>query len=559
MPKGVESVYSHWEPLTQLQFDELMLDFEKYCEEGSMIIDKNGRPVPMVLNEAQRLVAQDILSEVFTDLPRPTNLFYHKCRQMGISVLLSKVEQYIGTRRKNIGMQHVMPTEDDADDLFEKKFIPMLQGVHPDLSPSVHKTERRLKFLEFGGVKLNSYANYSSSQKTSAGRGGTNQIVVEDEHAYYERVGNLERGLLATMPKAGLALRVVLSTANGMNHFRDLAKIAENSPEWGYRFLPWHMLKEYEMEPKGRLKDLSALTPYEVFLCDIFEKAGYPIESWVRKMQFYQYVFETEANRDLDYMYENYPSIPEESFMATGAPALPAQKLIQFREAEVPYDLVEVMQDQNGNVRIASTGVGSIKRYKTPVYGHKYEIWADPADGGEQGDDSAAVVVDMSTMEAVLCIQEKIDQNDFAELLSHVGKIYNTAMIVIERNTGQACIDWLVNIMRYPRIYIDPVATTTNRVVYGVYMTRPVKNEAITRAKFLLNNDVYKDYDPGFVEQGLHFVWKKSPSGLQKAEGTDGYHDDCVMARLIGISRLDMKRWKEYQKNNGTQTSVRTV
>lgn len=137
-----------------------------------MVINKNGLPVPFVLNEAQRIVAQDLIQIIFAEIPAPASVLYHKSRQMGISVLIAKLEQYVGTRKKNLGIQHVMPTEDDADDLFEKKFIPILQGVHPDLAPNVHKTERRLKFLDFSGISLNSYVNYSSSQKQSAGRGG---------------------------------------------------------------------------------------------------------------------------------------------------------------------------------------------------------------------------------------------------------------------------------------------------------------------------------------------------------------------------------------------------
>lgn len=549
MAKGVESVYSHWEPLTQKQFNELIYDFQKYCEEGSMIIDKNGQAVPFVLNEAQLLVAEDILGEIFAEVPSPTNVFYHKCRQMGISVVMSKIEQYIGTRRKNLGMQHVMPTEDDADDLFEKKFIPILQGVHPDLAPEVHKTERRLKFISFGGVALQTYVNYSSSQKESAGRGGTNQIVVEDEHAYYMQPTRLERGLLATMPKAGLALRVVLSTANGMNHFRDLAKVAEKSPHWKYRFLPWHMLKEYEREPSGRLANIDTLVPteYELKLMDIFEAAGYPVESWLRKIQWYEYVFQTEAKLDLDYMHENYPSTADESFEATGAPVLPASKLVEMRDTPVTFEYVELLQDNFGQITINPTNLSTIRRFKLPVMGHKYAFWVDPADGGEQGDDSAAVLIDLNTMEDVLSIKEKIDQNDFAELLAHIGKIYNTATIVVERNTGEALINWLVNIMRYPRVHIDALATTNTRVVYGVYMTRPVKNEGIMRLKFLLNQNILKDLDPDWIDDALHFVWTKTPSGLRKAEGSDGHHDDTVMARIIGASTLDMRQWREYQ------------
>src|SRR5690606_17110738 len=102
------------------------------------------------------------------------------------------------------------------------------------------------------------------------GHGQTNSVVVFDEYAYYEKVKRLERGMEATIPKTGLALKVYVSTANGLNHFSDLSKVAQASPNWKYLFLPWHMLKEYEREPEGRLKDLTSLTEYELKLCDIF-------------------------------------------------------------------------------------------------------------------------------------------------------------------------------------------------------------------------------------------------------------------------------------------------
>lgn len=549
MARGLELVYNHWQPLTDQEYNELIYDFENYCQRGSMIIDKNGIAVPFRLNEAQKAVARFLIEELFKEIPSPINLFIHKSRQMGISVVIAKLEQYVGTRIPNLNMQHVMPTEDDADDLFEKKFVPMFQGTHPDLAPDVYKTTRRLKFLEYGGVKLGSSVTFSSSQKSSANKGQTNQVVIEDEHAAYERVKSLERGLLATMPKAGRALRVVVSTANGMNHFADLSKIAKKSVHWKYLFLPWHMLTEYEMEPTGRLAELSQLSEYEVLLCEIFEKAGYPVQTWARKMAWYDYTYQTEAGLDAEFMYENYPSTAEESFAATGTPVLPAHKLVEFRDAEKKFDFVELRQDDHGRVTIKTAIVSTIKRFAPPRSQGRYAIWADPADGGADGDDSAAVVVDLDTMEDVLCIKEKIDQNDFAELLSHIGHEYNKAEIIIERNTGQSCIDWLVKIMRYPRVWIDPIATTRQRVVYGVYMTRPIKNEAILRMKFLLNNDIYTDYDPDWIEDGLHFVWRKTPSGLQKAEGSEGFHDDTVMARLIGVSTLNMKKYKAYQSS----------
>lgn len=541
----VEAVFNHWPSINQEEFNTLMLDFESFCEKGSMIINKNGQAVPFRLNEAQKEVAKLIIRELMAEIPSPMKMFIHKSRQMGISVVIAKLEQYLCTRIPNLNTQHIMPVESDADDLCDKKFVPLIQGTHHLLLPEVQAIKRRVKFKSFGEVKLDSSVTFTSAQNQSGNRGQTNQIVIMDEYAHYERVEYLERGVLATMPRTGRSLQVVVSTAYGLNHFYDMSKIARNSSYWKYLFLPWHMLTEYEMEPVGRLKDLTNLTDYEVKLCDIFEECGYPLEVWPRKMQWYEYTLQTEAKLDMEHMFENYPSDADESFSASGAPVLPAKKLREFKEAEKPFKYVEMIQDNLGKVQLVDTNLSTMKQFEKPVPNRKYMIGVDPADGGADGDNSSGVVIDLTTMQSVFCIKEKLEQNDFADLLSHLGKYYNNAQIVPERNTGQSLIDWLV-MLRYPNVYVDPLHTTRSRVVYGVYMTPMIKKDAITRAKFFLNAGIYKDYDPDFIEEGLHFTWKKTPSGLQKAVGSEGYGDDCVMSRLIAFAAMNMNRHKSY-------------
>lgn len=549
MAREIEPLYDHWKTFTQSHFNEVILDFEKFCEEGSIVIDKNGYAVPMKLNEAQRAVADILIPELFAPVPSPVNIFIHKSRQMGITTVLMKIEQYCCTRLRNVNTQHIMPTEPDAEEISEKKFIPALQGVHPELAAVVYPVKRKFRFREYGGVPLNSSVTFTSAQAKGANKGQTNHVAILDEYATYERVTHLERGILATLPKTGRVLTCYVSTANGMNHFSDLSKVAqEPDNHWKYLFLPWHMLAEYEMEPKGRLKELTGLTPYEIKLCDLFEQAGYPVDRWAWKMQWYEYVLQTEAKMDTDYMYENYPSTAEESFAATGTPVLPSQKLMELRDAGRKFTYVELMQGSNGRINIMPTTLSTIKQFAVPVPGHKYLISADPADGGEGGDESAFVIIDLNTMEAVCCMKERLDQNDLAEVLAPFGYYYNKADIVVERNTGQSCIDWLVKMLKYPRMVIDALHTTKSRVEYGTYMTRPVKNEAILRLKFLLNLNIYKDFDPDWIDQALHFTWTKTPTGMAKAAGTDGYHDDTVMARLIAVSALDMRRFKGYKE-----------
>lgn len=551
MSKTITSVYEHWPAITQAEFNSMVLDFEKFCEKGSMIINKNGEAVKFKLNEGQKIVARAILKEAMAETPRPIKMFIHKSRQMGISVVLGKVEQYLATRIPNINIQHIMPVEADAEDFCEKKFIPLLQGTQPLLLPKTHAIKRRVKFVEYGGKKLDSYVDFTSAENKSGGRSRTNQVVIMDEYAHYESVTYLERGVIATMPKTGRSLQVVVSTAYGMNHFYDMSKVAQDSPHWVYLFLPWHMLAEYEMEPQGRLARMDSLTEYEVKLCDIFEEAGYPIDTWARKMQWYEYTLQTEAKLDQDHMFENYPSTADESFQATGAPVLPSIKLREWKDASRRFDYMEMTQDATtGKVSLIKTNLSTMKQFVGPLRGRRYVIGADPADGGADGDFSAAVVIDLTTMENVFCIKEKLDQTDFAEVLSNLGRHYNNASIVVERNTGQTTIDWLV-MLRYPNVFIDALHTTKTRVQYGVYMTPMIKKDAISRAKFLINSGTYKDYDSEFIDEALHFVWKKTPSGLQKAIGSDGYSDDTVMARLIAFASLNMNKFKGY--NDGKE------
>lgn len=232
--------------------------------------------------------------------------------------------------------------------------------------------------------------------------------------------------------------------------------------------------------------------------------------------------------------------------MASGQPALPAQKLKEYQEQNMKLEFIEQTEDIHGRIEFKPAVLSSIRLLKRPVMGHKYVFSADPADGGSDGDDSAGVMIDLTTMEGVLYVKDKLDQNDFAELAAHLGKWYNTATIVVERNTGQSMIDWLVKIMRYPRVYIDPQHTTKTRVEYGVYMTTGMKKEAIYRLKYFLNKGIYKDYDPYFLDDALYFVWKKTPTGMAKAAASEGHHDDTVMARLIAVLTIDMKKYKDY-------------
>lgn len=543
----IESVYNHWEKLSQEEFDASLQDFEEFCRH-SIILDKNGSPVTFTLNNAQRVVAKEILkalNPIMKKVPCPSiKVLIHKSRQMGITTLFLKLEQYFMTKTKNLNALHVMPTEEECDELKDRKLIPLLQGTHPALMADMTSTANYVDFNEFGGVILDNRLRYMPSGTRGSGHGRTIHLLIEDEYAKYVDPFTLESGILPAM--SGNTARIVLFTAKGMNHAYDLSKEAQRSDNsWVYIFLPWYIMDEYETEPYGRFVSLEGLTDYDYFLFSEFKKAGIPPEKWARKAAWYDFVYREDAKRDTKYMYENYPTVAEESFRASGSPIFDAIRINNWRKRT--FKTLDIYGTQ-GETEFRYVEGGAFREYEAPIRGHSYIVGVDPADGEIDGDDSALCVLDVGEkIKCVFAYNGTISQNDFAELITDVATRYNEALVVPERNTGQLMIKWLTEVCHYSNIYTD-ASKVSGFNDLGVYTSVPVKNEMIARLKFLINNGFYEDFDPVFCQQANYFTYEKTPSGMYRAAASPGHHDDSVMCRMVAMMALDMGRFEGYNQ-----------
>lgn len=543
----IDPIYEHWKPLTDDEFEISMTDFKEFCKH-SILLDKNGTPITFTLNKAQEITAAKILEAldpIMKKVPCPSiKVLIHKSRQMGITTLFLKLEQYFMTKTKNLNALHVMPTEEECDELKDRKLIPLLQGTHPDLMADMTSTANYVDFNEFQGVVLDNRLRYMPSGTRGSGHGRTIHLLIEDEYAKYVDPFTLESGILPAM--SGNTARIVLFTAKGMNHAYDLSEEAQRADNsWVYIFLPWYVMDEYEMEPYGRFLTLDELTDYDYFLFSEFKKNGVPPEKWARKAAWYDYVFREDAKRDTKYMYENYPTVAEESFRASGSPIFDAIKINDWKTRK--YRRLDIY-GADGQTEFRYTEDGSFREYEEPIRGHTYIVGVDPADGEIDGDDSALVVLDVSDkVKAVFAFNGTISQNDFAELITDVAQRYNDALIVPERNTGQLMIKWLTEVCHYTNIYTD-AAKVSGFNDLGVYTTVPVKNEMIARLKFLINNGFYEDFDPVFCQQANYFTYEKTQSGMYRAAASPGHHDDSVMCRMVAMMALDMDRFEGYNQ-----------
>jgi hypothetical protein len=146
---------------------------------------------------------------------------------------------------------------------------------------------------------------------------------------------------------------------------------------------------------------------------------------------------------DIDLFHQEYPSTPEEAFLTTGRPCFPPQQVLRaLRGCTEPAWRGDILLGEIDPVReersytLAFNERGSLKLWAHPQRGRMYCITADPGDGLDGGDFSAAQVIDMETAHQVGEFNARVPPFKFGKLLAALGRHFNGAYLMpeIERN-----------------------------------------------------------------------------------------------------------------------------
>jgi len=235
---------------------------------------------------------------------------------------------------------------------------------------------------------------------TTAGDSYTGTFALVDEA---DLVGNLNWLMRAVKPTIdGGGQMVLLSRsdkARPASEFKRTYRAARSGRvPWYPIFLPWHVHPNRDQ------------AWYEEQKRDIFARTG-----------------------SLDDLHEQYPATEEEALSA-------AEKGKRFAKQWLEQCFTESMPiiDHQG------PAMPELEVYTMPVPGRRYVIGADPAEGLSSSDDSSLTVMDEQTMEEVAALAAKLEPAEFASVIDQVGRWYNNARVLVERNNhGHAVILWL--------------------------------------------------------------------------------------------------------------------
>jgi hypothetical protein len=243
---------------------------------------------------------------------------------------------------------------------------------------------------------------------TSAGDSYTASIVFVDEADLAPDLNKLMRQVKPTIDAGGKL--ILLSRADKdkpTSEFKNIYRAAKQGINgWAWVFLPW------DIHPKRDEVWYQAQTD------DILSRTT-----------------------SLDDLHEQYPATDEEALAPrTMAKRVPPTWIRQCYTEQKPL----IIGEEGQELPEGCPAIPGLRIYALPEPGQTYKIGIDPAEGNPTSNDSALVVLDEETGEEVASYRGKIQPAGIANYADQVGRFYNDADILPERNNhGHSVILWL--------------------------------------------------------------------------------------------------------------------
>lgn len=289
------------------------------------------------------------------------------------------------------------------------------------------------------------------------------------------------------------------TTANGLNEFYD--KWIDKTVDYEKFFFPWFFHHEYKLPIIGKLE----LTSEELDLIDSV-RSRYNLTLSPEQIQFRR--FKIREQGSLSNFRQEYPEDDQTCFLASGNNPFDTFKLKQ---------ILENVSD--------STMDGEFKIYKQKESKKNYVIGADTAEGVRKDYSTATVICVEDKEEVAFFRSNTVKPHEFAEHLTRLGKLYNNARIIPERNNhGHAVISHLLNVCRYGNIWKDRDELPGHRTTA---ISRPLLIDTFIEA---VEDGIFKINSKEIISECLTLVDNNG-----KIEAESGKHDDSVISTALAI------------------------
>ena len=496
------------------------------------IADKETNIVPFILTDEQRKLVENL---------GHMNII-SKSRQLGISVIavaLSIRECIVNDNTSCVLISHNQTSTNAVFDKLKQQFYSLPEWIRPKL---IQNNRQALTFANGSSIVCMTAGN------RDCGRGSTYSGIVHlSEYAFWK---DQERQLKSIMQAVTSSATVIVeSTSNGYNNYSNLFLQAQNG-ENAFKpfFFNWingrslfktqydESVKLYKAQHNGKMLTEDEYDEEEKSLA----KLGMTPEQAVWRR-------DKISISGLDAFHVEYPSTPEESFVATGtAAAFDTSKVIKLQQTLAEQKVKPLSVDKIvGLPQILRQYVmnKSLDIYRIPKMGMRYTIGVDVSEGlGGKRDYSTMFVMDKDGQQVAEFHNNKIQPYLYADICNAMGRWYNKALLCVEKASGGHSV---IERLRYEHKYMNMVKYKTydefNRAVWKVGF------DTNNKTKSIAVNDAREWFDKGMVRIVSNNLLEEMKTFVSEGNGSFnavvGCHDDLVSAFWLCIQGAKSGFW----------------
>lgn len=539
--------------LTAKEFAALLVkirinhSFPYFAKSSLKYISSKGKPTSFVFNTPQRYLHRRLEAQK-KKLGYVRAIILKPRQRHGISTQIQG--RFLHILQQSFGKRVLIMTEADIsrDNLFK-----MAKNFHEYMPKEVQpkKTKSNEKALEFEGLKCRYDIKTCDSK---GGIGSTLHLLHLSELAKFSNTAMSNLGdILETVPCGVndiIGTEIIKeSTAFGAGgafyqEWIDYGKkeLEGNSP-YERIFLPWFYSDDRTpVNDDLRGEITNSLDEHEKWLLKqiLPNRQNVNIEQLAWRREKLAEIRPLLGYDKYDLFKQSYPATDKEAFLHSGESAFPTDDI---RVARSECYTPEFIGNFNAYGSFQQNPKGNVKIWQKPRQNNRYVIGADIALNTEKGDYSSGDVLHVGTGYQVAHIHGKMDTDIFGEMLHHLGRYYNTALIAPEVNIGEGVLTTLKH-LRYPNIYQREIKDSSRGMKRtkkaGWYTTKKNKTNIIQQLFEILRDGESGIFNEDTVEELSTFsILNAEESSHQDIYGASpGNYDDRVMSFAIALEML---------------------
>jgi hypothetical protein len=529
-------------------------DHPKFCRECLEIRNKHGRSVPFELGPAQLRLSRTIAG--LKEAGKPIRIIALKARQVWMSTgfaghVFHQVPWEFG--QQALIVAHAKDAAANIFGYYSQFHHSYRAGLTERPASTAFSQDAEGGYIRY---TTGSSVRVATAKNVKVGRSFSFRYLHLSEFAFWDHPKVVMDALMQTVPDDPEPMVLIESTANGMgNEFHKIWRRAtdplDTDCEWVPIFFAWWEHPEYERAlPVPQCEFQQSLDEEERTLI-----ARYNVSP--QKLAWRRWKIANAFNGSLDGFHQEYPSNPEEAFLASGRPRFDQQALARMPVRDgLRIELTRQRVGARERIIRTPSEHSPLIEYVPPKARHRYVAGVDTATGSdtaavagksipgsEDPDWSVCSVFDIDTWEQCAVMRERAPPGEFADLTEVLLAYYGMAYVVPEVNAeGLAYLEALLRLSYPPgRIYhrtpmADEQFSTKQemRDKLGWKTTPATRPQLISTLDNLIREMGIYLYDQQTVSECQSFVYK--PNG--RVEHADGAHDDCVFAAGLAVKGI---------------------